>query len=376
MELGQIAIGDIVSLKSHPYILNVNDILISGEPLQLPPLMIVIEIFESKNSVGETHNVEYTCLWFSSKANKFEKSRIKGVLIKLIKKAQLIPDQSIKAGDLLSLSTVDYELCKKKSSLHFEDTSVNQGNGSTSISALLSFLPPTLHCISIKELKEPPSQSKNKLANTTHKRSQCQVKCLWFNNSLERFSEEDIPFEALKIIPIIDKETIALIRKSIKNNQILKLTKKKKPYIIKPRSITARSGYYFLRGFNYVTNQIVEIELSLEDRFEVSDSAFINEAPKFDIAKNPNAGSAVYILEELVIAVREAKKQKAYLRIKYKNRNDQISYRTLKDYEIIQAAEDDNYPFYLVGFCMLKQSKRTFKVLRIQNVQQLDIQFE
>lgn len=375
MELGQIAIGDIVSLKSHPYILNVNDILISGEPLQLPPLMIVIEIFESKKSEGETHSVEYTCLWFSSKTNKFEKSKIKGALIKPISKGEPIKAQSLKSGDLLSLTTIDYELLKKKSSLHFEDTSVNQGNGSASINALFSFLPPTLHCIGIKELKEQPSELKKKRTNPRHQRSQCQVKCLWFNNNLERFSEEEIPLEALKIIPLIEDETISIIRESIKHNKILKLTKKYNTCIIKPRSITARSSYYFLRGYNYLINQIIEIKLESEDRIEVSDSAFVKEAPKFDIANNPKAGSAAYILDELVIAIREAKKQRAYIRIKYKNRNDQISYRTLKNYEIIQAVEDDNLPFYLTGFCLLRQSTRTFRVSRIQNFQQLDIHF-
>lgn len=375
MKLGQIAIGDIVSLKSHPYILNVNDILISGEPLQLPPLMIVIEIFESKKSGGETNGVEYTCMWFSSKTNKFERSKIKDALIKLILKVEPLKAQSLNVGDLVSLTTIEYELSKKKSSLHFEDTSVNQGNGSSSINALLSFLPPTLHCIGIKELKEQPSDSKKNRTNPLHQRSQCQVKCLWFNNNLERFSEEEIPLEALKMIPIIEEETISIIRNSIKHNKILKLTKKHKTSIIKPRSITARSGYYFLRGYNYLSNQITEIQLGSEDCIEVSDSAFVKEAPKFDITNNPKAGSSAYILDELVIGVREAKIQKAYIRIKYKNRNDQISYRTLKNYEIIQAIEEENLPFYITGFCLLRQSTRTFKVSRIQNFQQLDIHF-
>lgn len=371
MELGQIAIGDIVSLKSHPYFLNVNDILISGEPLQLPPLMIVIEIFESKKSGGESSSVEYTCLWFSSKTNKFERSKIRGVFLKLLYKCEVITPQSLKAGDLLSLKTVDYELTKLKSSLHFEDTSVNQGNGSASITALLSFLPPTLQFLDIKEIKEKPSDSKN----AKHQRSQYQVKCLWFNNVHDKFSEEVLPLEALQIIPLISEKNVADLRKCIELNKTLKFSKKDETYLIKPRSISARSGYYFLRGYDYITNKIIEIKIEPDNTFKAVDSAFVKAAPEFNIAKNPQAGSSLFIHDEFVTIVREAKKQKAFLRIKYKNRNDEISYRSLKNYEIIQAEEDNNYLFYIIGFCMLRQSTRTFRISRIQNIQQLDMHF-
>lgn len=376
MDSNIIALGDIVSLKSHPYLPGITDILVSGEPLQVSPLMIVVEISESLKGEEGNASDEYTCLWYSSKSNKFERSKIKGRFVKVIFKAEGTSPQ-LKPGDLVSLRTLDFELAKKKSTLHFEDTSISQGNAHTTITAHLSFLPPILHCIDVKNRQEINQTTAKKTPNAKTIRSQTVAKCLWFNHILERFSEETLPIEALKIIPSIRQELILEIRKCIEFNKTVKFLKRGEiTYLFKPRSIVSRSGFYFMRGYDYVLNRISEIGLHETDTLRILETPFINKSPKFNITKEPMATSVDYINRELISAIQEAKMVQAYIRIKYKNRNDQLTIRTLKDYEIFEVPDDDNRESYLVGFCILRQSTRTFRISRIQNFQQLDISFD
>lgn len=368
-------LGDIVTLKSHPYLYDIGNIIISGESLHLPPLMIIVEIFESIKKEENKFVAEYTCLWFSSKTHKFERSKIKGAFLKLIFKAKpSIEPQQLVPGDLVSLATVDYELAKRKSAQHYEDTSINQGNGNTTINALLSFLPPILQCVDIKEIKDKTSETVSKGGSSKRTSGQYAVKCLWFNNIFERFSEELIPLEALKMISVINEGIIDLIAKSISLNKTLKITNES-VHLIKPRSITSRSGYYFLRGYDYIVNSIIEVNIKGNDTIQVLDTPFTAIAPELDIAKHPNSCTAEFIFNELVDRIKESDVKKAFIRIKYKNRNDQLSTRSLKDYKIVEGIEGDNKLLYLVGYCMLRKSTRTFKISRIQNFQQLDIQF-
>lgn len=375
MESEHISLGDIVALKAHPYFTNITEVLISGDPLQVSPLMIVVEIAEFQKK-DEKADLEYTCIWFSNKANKFERSRIKGLFLKLVVKSEILPPESIKPGDVVSLATIDLELAKKKSSLYFEDTFSNQGIGISTINALLTFLPPLLHCIDVKVAKEKITTQKKNAPKHNYTRSKYSIKCMWFNNTLERFSEEVIPIEALKIASIVNTEIVSTIRKCIDINKILTLVKNGIAQLIKPRSIVSRSGYYFLRGYDYVENRIVEINIEATEIIKVSDTPYVSTAPKFDISKDRKAASPAFILKEFIEIIREAKKAKAYIRIKYKNRNDQLTTRSLRNYEIVEGEEDGVGYFYLTGFCMLRQSLRTFKISRIQNFQQLSMSYE
>lgn len=371
--MDNIELGDIVSLKSHPYLPGMDDILISGEPLLVPPVMIVTEIFESRNPGLDSPAKEYTCLWFSARKQKFERSRIKDDFLKFLFKAKPSPlPQVIKRGQLLSLTTMNYELVKKKLSMHFEDTSISEGNSSVAINALLSFLPPILHCIDIKETKETTVMGKNK---TGVKDGRYQVKCMWFNSVHERFSEETIPLEALMLIPVINERVLTDLRESITTNKAIKIVQGERGYLLKPRSITARSGYYFLRGYDYVENRIVEINIGEDDKYIPLDTPFTNRVPRFDIEKNPKSCSQEFVISEIESAINSAQVRNAIIRIKYKNRNDQLSIRSLKDYKLIVADPGDDEHLYLIGHCFLRQSVRTFRLSRVQSLQELSLSF-
>src|SRR6218665_3967299 len=94
MESKIFSIGDIVTLKSHPYVLDNSAIIISGDHLSLPPLMIVAEIAKSSYKVAEIKHATYkcACMWFSPKSYRFELSEIYEDQLKLIQSATVAVD--------------------------------------------------------------------------------------------------------------------------------------------------------------------------------------------------------------------------------------------------------------------------------------------
>lgn len=376
-------IGDIVSLKSHAYLKNLTDIIISGEQLLVPPLMIVSEILKIRkigSPINEERPIpkyEYTCIWFSSKSHKFEKAKIKGIHLKLIIFAEdKIANSDLQEGSFVTLRSMDYELSKKKSSLSFEDNTLNNNSGNTTINALLFFLCPPLHVMSIQKHKNSLPLVDKSTGEQIRFISEYDVKCLWYNSNSEKFSEETLPIEVLTSISVVDQTKINLINKAIKSSNVLKIKMNEIEYLIKPRLIAYRSGYYFLRGFDYVLNRITENKINNSDIYEILETPFENIAPKFDVDRHPEAVSRKHMKQELKKAITVAKSKKAYIRIKYKNRNDQLSIRTLKTYRLANGKEDDEKVTYIIGFCMLRQAERTFNISMIQNYQELKLLYQ
>lgn len=256
-------IGDIVSLKSHPYINKITTVVISGEPLLSPPLMVITEKIKlqiaGKENTDDVGAYEYVCTYFSSKLHTFEKIKIKGIHLKLIIESNNENSASIDEvfpGVTVTLKSMDFELAKKKSSFTFEDTSLNNGSDSTTITALLTYLSPTLHVISIKEHEtKHPTYNKDQEVRIV---PSWDVKCFWYNSHKEKMSEEVFPLESLKIVIPVDEETIEKITEIIAKSSAIEITEPNASYLIKPRIINYRSGYYFLRGYDYVLNRITE----------------------------------------------------------------------------------------------------------------------
>ena len=89
------------------------------------------------------------------------------------------------------------------------------------------------------------------------------------------------------------------------------------------------------------------------------------------------------IEEEVYDFIVAAQKVKSYLRIKYKNINDKVTYRTIRDYtcvevfgkvELSDVGKRKVYR-YLVGYCCSKKEERTFKVNRILRIEELNIKY-
>ena len=184
--MSYIKIGDIFSLKNHPYTTENTQIKISALAQMTPPLLVVTEILNSSNEydteTGEKKSKQVKCIFYSHKTHKFETYWFNPDQLKAIKKKYEINGDSInlheKSGEVntkdeidlnnlgieapkneslfklkkhylnrqVILKSCDYELGKQKST--FEE---KENKSSQKISAHLDFLPPVLTVIDVKK---------------------------------------------------------------------------------------------------------------------------------------------------------------------------------------------------------------------------------
>lgn len=374
------SIGDVVALKSHPYFEGLTNIIIAGDHNLISPLMIVVEVLKIKNNKykGSTSikNIKYRCIWFSSKSFCFNEIWLFEADLKLIlRNTPNIDASTLNRGDRVILKTALYESGKKKSSLTLEDN-ITSAYGSTTINPLLSFLTPVFQVLEVKDYtsKDPLIDKKtNEVQRIPHS---LEVKCSFFNSLADKLTEVTLPLEALESIEEVEVSTLQLLNKSISDSGFLAINSTEKTSIVKPKNLTSRSGQYFLRAFDYVSNKVEEIKISQAVKISKIETPFRTKVPKFNIELNPDSATPSFILEEYVNAIEVASKRNGYLRIKYKNRNEQLSIRTLKNYRVIKVPEGATEVIYLAGFCGLRQGERTFKLDRIQNLQELELNFK
>lgn len=349
MKIKEIEIGDIVSINTHPYQENITKILISGEPSQTPPLMVVI-------GISNNEKMDCTCLWYSAKQQKFEKNVLPNSHLKLIKKQNsCIYLENLEAGALLTLSTLDYELAKRKSSFHLEDNADSTNGGVNTINALLSFLPPIMTYI-----------GENKKG---------EIKCRWFNSLLDRFSETVIPLHALNVINEVSPEVIDEIQKAISANIFVAVVDEDETAIILPRSISYRSGYYFLRGYDHIRNRLIDVNI-FKAKIDFKDDIVESVAPSFNFNANAECATREFIQEEILSLIRQAGDEGKYIRFKYKNINDEVRWRTLKEYTIVPEGQIENNKYYVQGYCTIRKAIRTFSIERIRSLQCLNVVYQ
>jgi hypothetical protein len=373
-------IGDIVSFKSHPYLFNLTNIIISGDHVMVPPLMVITDILKTEQKLlGNTENVEvyvYSCVYFSPKIYKFVFVEINESDLKLICRNNLsINKNALKRGDKVTLKSMEHELAKKKSSLAYEDNSINTDKGSTTINSLLSYLPPVLQVLDLKKHTSKHSIANKKTGEITREIYQWNVQYLIFDPIDNKKAELILPLEVLTLIEDADENAITLINEIISKSGYLLIKLHNNMSFVKPRNIVNRGGMYFVRAFDYLSNKVEELSLIDLLHLEAVDSPFSTEVPTFDLEAKPESATPAFIHKEITDAISASTLKRSFIRIKYKNRNDQISHRTLKNYKLKEVKESGLDVTYLIGFCYLRQSERTFRVDRIQSLQQLKLSF-
>ncbi len=366
MESQSFGLGDIVSLKSHPYLENITDITISGDATHLPPLMVVIEIIQNNES-----NM-FTCLWFSHQKQRFESNVIKASSLKLIgKSTNFLSHEANVQGEMAYFTPSAYEIEKRKSSLSYNDAE-SHNHDNTKITALLSFLAPPLHIIGGVKPNNQKVNNGNNVIRCTH-----AVNCMWYNTIHEKFSEQYIPLEALNLIPTIDDNIIKELHHSIKQGKTLIASIEEEIFLIEPKFITSRAGLYFLKGYDAINCKRIELPIKITCKFEHYNKPYIQRAPKLNVKENRASFTRENILSSIINLIESASLQKSYLRIKYKDFNDKVTTRTIKNYSLTEAADDDtNTAIYISAYCMLRKAERTFKLERIQYVEQLIVNFK
>ena len=375
MESKIFSIGDIVTLKAHPFVSENTSIIVSGDHLSVPPLMVVIEISKSSYKVDKKKidAFRYDCMWFSSKSYKFEVSEIYEDQLKLIQAGSKPLDINIATrGNKLNFKTVNLEVGKKKSTISYDENSSNSVINTT-VNALLSFLPPILQFIGIETYStKHPLTNKEEVIRLIPSSA---VRIGYFNPIDNNISEYPLPFEVLEFIEQIPEKRLAEIQKIIEKSAHLKIGIGSKRTIIKPKSIAHRCGYYYLRGFDYVSNKVLEFELKSTTKLKDISNPILEEAPKFDILREPKSATSSFIFKEVTDLINKAIGQNAYIRIKYLNRNEQLTHRTVKNMQLVNVKEGKDDVIYMIASCLLRMEKRTFRVDRIQNVQLLNLNF-
>ena len=360
-------LGDIVALSSHPFTSFQHNILIGGEPQLISPLMIIIEILGDVQNLYDENvgnqiqgkggaTAQCKCMWYSSKSFQFEEALISS---KLLKKIEDINDFMLKEkddngkykhlhiGSSVTLCTAQLELKKLKSSYKNEG-----GKERSSINPLLSFVSPIMQIIGTakNESKEPLFDAKT--GNKKREVSELLIKCKWFNPSSEKMSEKLIPIEALSIIPKVDEEKLAEIASFIEKGEHIVIKSNERETIIKPDNIKCTHGFYKLSGYDYLTNKV-------ED-FSIDEGLVITEIgiDKRCIDIVPNVKVNKLHVEQLEDVILKAKNNKNYVRIKYKDKNGNVTIRTIESFDTIPHDGSN----YLVGKCLLRNDIRNFVI--------------
>lgn len=383
LEKHNFSIGDIVALSSHPFTSLQHDILIGGEPQLTSPLMIIVEIVGDSQNLYDVNvgnqiqgkfgsTAQCKCIWYSSKSFQFEEAWVSSKLLKKIqeKDSTLIEKDDdgkykhLPIGTSVTLCTAQLELKKLKSSYKNEG-----GKERSSINPVLSFVSPLMQIIGTckNDSKEPRYDSKT--GNKKREVSELLIKCKWFNPSFEKMSEKLIPIEALTLIPTTDAVKLEKIGDFIKINKSFELELNKIKTIIKPDKIKFIHGVYYLLAYNFLTNknESISIDNTLVLPKESSERYSVR-IPNFKVEGLKEES----YLEQLKIVIEKAKTDSLYIRIKYKDRNSNVTVRTIKEFKIVEVNDGS----YLVGYCMLRNAERNFHFERIQFLEVLNLKQE
>ena len=386
-------LGELVSLKYHPYLLDKQDIYIMADSTLTPPVMIVTEILYLKTEVDITlKSVEpqqIKCEFYSHKSHKFESNWFLPSQVKRLGNFPTKPslkkemDEYILSGTLKNvnviLKTWEIELVKKK--ISFSETLLNKD--SKTITASLNFLPPVMTVIKLE---------KNNAVSTSKKPIKSNrivppylIKCKWFNPKTDSFSEGTFAPESLEFISN-DEEVVDLMYKIILEQKFIKFNN---PNIIynkgntlgKPLRISFNHCYYQLEYFDYLTNKIHNINLTdfSKSSFKIITKEILKFAPTFSeirIGLTPVEFIETYIIPKSEIIL------KKYFKINYIDRNDLHSVRTITNCEFfyngnhadIGTAKENKTERFIKAKCLKRNGQeRYFRFESIQRIELLDI---
>lgn len=391
--MGEFSIGDLVSLKNHPYNI-VQNSKIGATASLTPPIMVVTErlISNKYNADAEEKELissQILCTFFNSKNSSVEKFWFKSDELSKIpnEKRQLNQENESEINynsenknlasmkrdfknELVVLLTADEELGKKKMSWF-----KNKEEDNYKTEAFLEFLPPVMTVIDVvenlnylKERRDPKDGSLKKVS--------CKylLKCKWYNPIKQTFSEEFIPYKIIQKVSfsndlletikdaIIDKTVFSIIsnEKEIKinNNKLKKIISFKEVIIL---NHTVKVLYKDIFSNKLSTDNLENLNItSLKDNIE-----------ELGDKKYPDYTNSGYIKRDKLIW----NKNKIY-RIKYVDRNGRNTERYITNAELktFDTEEADKVKF-VVANCLLRHGEiRHFKLSNIN--ERLDMKDE
>lgn len=394
----KIKLGELYSLKNHPFEIDVTDVKISALAQMTPPVLVVSEILNSQKEYdtesGKEKFKQVKFIFYSHKTHKFENFWIDINHVKKIEKSNveivLEKNEEIKTfkengvkSDIVNypkstsldelkdkflnnqviLKSCDYELGKIKTTFVKTDNKSSQ-----KLNSHLDFLPPVLTVIDVK-LNDEKIGYNAKSGNLKKIASNFLLKCKWFNPVNCCFSEDFIPIETIQIVEKNDSLNIIseLISKKIffrnifenhikfESGQVLDHS------YIQPLELIFNHYYYKLKYFDFFKTKYSEINLSklninnVEEFIDLSDLV-IDKIPEYKIS-----------IEEF-ISVREFTFERGeYYRITYKDLQERITKRVILVKEFIPEK-------IVIADCLLRDGEeRHFRIVEGGGILKIEV---
>lgn len=378
----KLKIGQTVTLKNS-FLLNgeySEIVALGGVPLYTTPIMVVVETFHNPTkdfdaSTGELYtekspnsSTKYKCCWFSTKSMTLEYNWFKAFeLIEYKIELPINNSRDFKTGDTVRFVTVDEEAGKVKS------MKTNEQKFEKS-QPLLSFVAPAFLVIGwanyeIKDnLIDPQTGEKIRCI------SQKLVKCKFYNEFSEKFSEILIPVECLYKIKMSEdtlKNYLKVLQNSKKDNSQILIKTNKVHDLGNFQDVSVQSGRYQARFISVITgkpNQIWLDEISIGNLETIKLKNELTESyPDLRTENQPQPtflNAVDYVKEES----EQLKGKIVY--IGYINLKNEFHYRFIKVNQFHDLNINNKPPnFILQAYCFYRSDDRIFSSKGLISIQ-------
>ena len=387
--MDKLNIGDLVSLKSHPF--NIfNESLIGAFVDNTPPIMVISEVLKSNSYDTESEEVDtetnkvkklpnqYLCYFYSSKNSSFEKYWFKQNEIERINPDN---DESNKEeikktedkvsllnkykDNLVVLKSADLELGKKKTTWsRTKEEDINKTQ------AFLEFLSPVMTVIDVVE-NQNYNKDRINPKNGEIKRESCKflLKCKWFNPIKQTFSEEIIPYKILQLVEF-NSNKIEVIERGINTKNVFQLIEKDLnitlensknsfyKYIVELKEVVIQNHLIKIFYKNLINNKI---ESKTIENLEITDLE--KEFKQFVDSEFPNYKTNKYN-NPLDL---KWEKDKFY-KIDYLDKKGKFTTRIITNCKVeeFETEDDEKDVKFVIANCLLRDGKiRHFRVSNI-----------
>ncbi|MCF8448190.1 MAG: WYL domain-containing protein [Bacteroidia bacterium] len=368
-----IQVGSIITLKSH-YCTHEDDFSLTmhdGKPEFVPPLMVVTEVLRQKKHkidentgdplLTENYKNQYKCTWFSNTKFQFEETwfhdnQVKKIILDTNNKAEKTQTY---VGQKFEFITNPLESKKQKRSTK----KVNQDSNDYSITPNLLHVCPILIGIGTSkyESKDPIFDKFNVQIRYTTK---LLIKCKYYNENLNKFSEHLIPIEALNFL---NEPKIEKIKVAIKQKNYLKINFDGDELLVKPFHLIEKSGHYFLSYYDFYNSKkdekkIPEIEPTIFDKISSKRLPFI---------ETKSTGNIYSGIDEANITSLFASRSNNKYFIRYLSLKGDRTFRTISNPEVFKVPLNSIEIIYIKAFCYLREEERHFRLNRIESIEEL-----
>lgn len=378
-----IKLGDLFTIKSHPFKKDYFDILIGADATFTSPILVAIEVRNFNNQhntdTGLKESRQVKGIFYSHKNHKYEQHWFKTEEIQLLesldnKERYLVKDKD-KHIKLLKeelqfkqviLKSVDVELNKKKAnreSKNLEYPTIKQ-------TAYLDFVPPQMHILDVRHREMKDNHFKNNGEKKTDF-SSIEVKCKWYNPNISSFSEEWLPVDSLKGITLYSEgELNELVGKYFLykypddfNMDIKHL--KQTHSLIKAKQILFNHYKYQIVAEDVISKKLLFISI---DEFNASKQGIDYEDVFEHILPN-------HTTKKFKIVDTDFSKYSFY-EISYLSDRGQLTKRYIYIIDKVNIEEGEDKNTLLIAYCLLRNGDtRHFKVNNIKSSRNMKKEF-